>query len=163
FLAFGYVSPPHSMFAGIRKLAPASALIVENGRCEVRRYWRLDPRIDETASSGQWSERLRAELERAVRDQMVSDVPIGAFLSGGIDSSPVVAFMSRPTDQPVKTYSIGFRGSSGAALYNELPYARTVAETFRTEHREIIVQPDVAALLPQLVWHLDEPVSDAAF
>ena len=94
---------------------------------------------------------------------MVSDVPIGAFLSGGIDSSAVVAFMSRHSSQPVKTYSIGFQGSTGAQLYNELPYARQVAEQFGTDHHEIVVQPDVATLLPDLIWHMDEPIADAAF
>ena len=163
YLALGYVSEPQSMFEGIRKLPPGTALVVADGRYEERRYWRLDPAVDSTQTAERWTERLRAELERSVRDQMVSDVPIGAFLSGGIDSSCVVAFMSRHTSQPVKTYSIGFRGSSGAALYNELPYARTVAETFGTDHHEIIVQPDVASLLPQLIWHMDEPVADAAF
>lgn len=163
YLALGYVSEPQSMFAGIRKLAPGTALIAADGRCTERRYWKLDPSTDGSVSEEQWSEQIRAELERSVRDQMVSDVPIGAFLSGGIDSSCVVAFMSRHTRQPVKTYSIGFKGSSGAELYNELPYARTVAETFHTDHREIIVQPDVASLLPHLLWHMDEPVADAAF
>ena len=163
YLALGYVSEPQSLFAGIRKLAPGTALIATDGRCEERRYWRLDPEIDSSETPERWNERLRAELERSVRDQMVSDVPIGAFLSGGIDSSCVVAFMSRHTSQPVKTYSIGFRGSSGAALYNELPYARQVAEAFGTDHHEIVVQPDVASLLPQLIWHMDEPVADAAF
>ncbi len=94
---------------------------------------------------------------------MVSDVPIGAFLSGGIDSSAVVAFMSRHSPHPVKTYSIGFHGSTGAQLYNELPYARQVSEQFGTDHHEIVVQPDVATLLPQLIWHMDEPIADAAF
>ncbi len=106
---------------------------------------------------------MRAGLERSVKDQMVSDVPIGAFLSGGIDSSAVVAFMARHSSQPVKTYSIGFHGSTGAQLYNELPYARQVAEQFGTDHHEIVVQPDVATLLPELLWHMDEPIADAAF
>jgi asparagine synthase (glutamine-hydrolysing) len=163
YLAFGYVSAPQSMFAGIRKLAPGTALIVEDGRCREQRFYRLEPGIDSSETAAHWSERLRAEIERSVREQMVSDVPIGAFLSGGIDSSAVVAFMSRHTNRPVKTYSIGFKGSSGAALYNELPYARTVAQAFGTDHHEIIVQPDVASLLPQLIWHMDEPVADAAF
>jgi asparagine synthase (glutamine-hydrolysing) len=94
---------------------------------------------------------------------MVSDVPLGAFLSGGIDSSAVVAMMSRHSDRPVKTYSIGFGDVSGGRLYNELPYARQVARLFGTDHKEILVSPDVASLLPQLLWHLDEPVADAAF
>ncbi len=92
--------------------------------------------------------------------QMVSDVPIGAFLSGGIDSSAVVAFMARAQRQPVKTYAIGFDGGAAEAFYNELPYARQVASAFGTEHHEILVRPDVVALLPKLLWHMDEPIAD---
>jgi asparagine synthase (glutamine-hydrolysing) len=95
--------------------------------------------------------------------QMVSDVPIGAFLSGGIDSSAVVAFMSAHSDRPVKTYAIGFEGGGAEAYYNELPYAKRVAQLFKTEHHEIVVRPDVVSLLPQLLWHMDEPIADTAF
>src|SRR5512138_949085 len=163
YLAFGYVSAPNAIFSDLRKLPPGTALIAEQGRCNLRRYWRLPPQVDESVSAERWAEQVRAEMERAVRDQMVADVPIGAFLSGGLDSSSVVAFMSRHTDRPVKTYSIGFSGSTGAALYNELPFAQQMATAFGTDHHEIIVQPDVASLLPQLLWHLDEPIADAAF
>ena len=163
YFAVGYVCAPHSMFEGVRKMLPGEAMTIENGRVTTRRYWSLPAEVDEVRSESQWIEATRVEIERAVRDQMVSDVPIGAFLSGGVDSSSVVALMSRHTDHPVKTYSIGFKGSSGAELYNELPFARQVAETFKTDHREIIVQPDVAGLLPDLLWHLDEPIADAAF
>ncbi len=163
YLAVGYVAGPRSMFRGIDKLPPGSAIIAERGKFEVRRFWRLPEQVDESRSESDWIEAVRAGIERAVRAQMVSDVPLGAFLSGGIDSSAVVAAMARASDRPVKTYSIGFRGSSGAELYNELPFARAVAEQFGTQHREIIVQPDVIGLLPQLLWHMDEPVADAAF
>jgi asparagine synthase (glutamine-hydrolysing) len=95
--------------------------------------------------------------------QMVSDVPIGAFLSGGIDSSTVVGFMAAHSDQPIRTYAIGFKGTTADDYYNELPYARRVANIFRTEHHEIMVRPDVVALLPQLIWHMDEPMADTAF
>jgi len=88
-------------------------------------------------------------------------VPLGAFLSGGIDSSSIVAAMARMTDRPVKTYSIGFEGAD--RFYNELPYARIVADAFGTDHHEIIVRPDVGQLLPKLIWHLDEPIADSAF
>ncbi|MGH6928703.1 MAG: asparagine synthetase B family protein, partial [Dongiaceae bacterium] len=94
---------------------------------------------------------------------MVSDVPIGAFLSGGIDSSAVVACMASQSAQPIRTYAIGFEGGKADEFYNELPYARRVAELFHTEHHEIVVKPDVAALLPKLVWHMDEPIADTAF
>ena len=163
YLSVGYVCAPAALFEGMRKLEPGTALIAEDGRVRQHRHYRLPDAIDTTRSERQWVEAVRAELERAVRDQMVSDVPIGAFLSGGIDSSAVVAFMSRHSSQPVRTYSIGFQGSSGAGLYNELPYARQVAEQFGTDHHEIVVQPDVATLLPDLIWHMDEPIADAAF
>jgi asparagine synthase (glutamine-hydrolysing) len=94
---------------------------------------------------------------------MVSDVPIGAFLSGGVDSSAVVAFMAAATAQPVKTYAIGFGGGAAEAYYNELPYAREVARRFGTDHHEIVVRPDVVGLLPKLLWHMDEPIADTAF
>ena len=106
-------------------------------------------------------ERVREKLFESVRIRLVSDVPLGAFLSGGIDSSAVVAAMAKVTDQPVKTYSIGFEGED--SFYNELPYARIVARAFGTDHHEIVVRPDVAELLPKLIWYLDEPIADSAF
>jgi asparagine synthase (glutamine-hydrolysing) len=163
YLGLGYVAAPLSIFRGIRKLPPASMLIASGGKTEIHRYWSLPAALDESTTEEEWSERVRAELERAVAAQMVSDVPLGAFLSGGIDSSAVVAFMSRASAHPVRTYSIGFAGSSGSEYYNELPYAGRVARQFGTQHREIVVQPDVAELLPKLLWHLDEPMADAAF
>lgn len=163
YLTVGYVCAPSSMFAGIAKLPPGRMLVLERGRCETMRFWQIRPEVDRSLSEAEWAQMLRVEMNRAVCDQMVSDVPLGAFLSGGLDSSAVVAFMSAHASQPIKTYSIGFSGSSGAELYNELPHARRVAEAFGTDHREIVVQPDVASLLPMLVWHLDEPVCDSAF
>jgi asparagine synthase (glutamine-hydrolysing) len=163
YLALGYSTGEETLFAGICRLPPASTLSIEQGRAKVRRYWTLPLERDEQRSEAEWCELLRDELDRAVHAQMVSDVPLGAFLSGGIDSSAVVAMMARHSDHPVQTYSIGFDRSSGGALYNELPYAAEVAKQFGTRHREIIVTPDVAALLPRLLWHLDEPMADAAF
>src|SRR3546814_8342487 len=90
---------------------------------------------------------------------MVSDVPLGGFLSGGIDSSAIVAFMARHSDRPVKTYSIGFKGDAASEVYNELPYARIVAEQFGTDHHELVMRPEVPSLLRPLAWHLDEPVA----
>ena len=163
YLALGYVPAPQSMFRGIRKLLPATALVAEGARVEERRYWRVPSDIDRTPSEDEWVERVRARLEESVRMQMVSDVPIGAFLSGGVDSSAVVAFMSAHSDHPVKTYAIGFAGGGAETFYNELPYARQVAELFRTDHHEIVVRPDVVSLLPRLLWHMDEPIADTAF
>jgi asparagine synthase (glutamine-hydrolysing) len=163
YLNLGYVAAPHSIFRGVSKLMPASVLVVEEGRVEERRYWRVPGAVDRTLTESEWVERVRARLEESVRMQMVSDVPIGAFLSGGIDSSTVVGFMAAHSDRPVRTYAIGFEGTAADEYYNELPYARQVAKLFRTEHREIVVRPDVVSLLPTLLWHMDEPLSDTAF
>ena len=163
YLQLGYVPAPQSIFRGIRKLPPATLLVVENGRAGQRRYWRVPNDVDRSLTEAQWIERVRARMEQSVRMQMVSDVPLGAFLSGGVDSSGVVAFMARASADPIKTYAIGFGGSRADEYYNELPYARRVAELFGTAHREIVVKPDVVALLPRLLWHMDEPVSDTAF
>jgi asparagine synthase (glutamine-hydrolysing) len=163
YLSLGYSGNTHSLFKGIRKLPPASLLVCENGSFRIETYWQVPAEADHSLSLAQWVERLRATIEAAVVSEMVSDVPLGAFLSGGIDSSSIVAFMARNSEQPVKTYSIGFRGDAASDVYNELPYARQVAERFGTHHREIIVRPDVASLLPKLAWHMDEPVADSAF
>jgi asparagine synthase (glutamine-hydrolysing) len=163
YLHLGYVPAPHSLFKGIRKLPPATLLAVENGEIREWRYWRLPSRIDRVTSEAEWIARIGAGMEAAVLRQMVSDVPIGAFLSGGVDSSAVVAYMARHSDQPIRTYAIGFDGGEAERLYNELPYARQVATLLGTEHHEIVVKPDVVGLLPKLLWHMDEPVSDSAF
>jgi len=163
YLTLGYVPAPHSLVRGVKKLPPASLMIHEAGRSEIRRYWHLPAAVDASLSEDDWADAVLQGLEKAVVEQLVSDVPLGAFLSGGIDSSSVVALMAKHTSQPVKTYSIGFAADSGGQYYNELPYARQVAQLFKTDHREIVVKPDVSSLLPKLVWHLDEPVADAAF
>jgi asparagine synthase (glutamine-hydrolysing) len=159
----GYVPAPLSMFRGIAKLPPASLLVVEGGRTRIERYWRAPLEPDGGVSADEWVERVRAQLERSVRMQMVSDVPVGAFLSGGLDSSSVVALMCGADAAPVRTYSIGFAGSKADEFYSELPHARKVAQHYRTEHHEIMVRPDVATLLPRLLWHMDEPIADSAF
>jgi asparagine synthase (glutamine-hydrolysing) len=162
YLALGYAVAPQTMFKGVRKLPPASVLIWENGVARVQTYWSAPDRVLAGVSEREWSERVRAELERAVRDHMVSDVPIGAFLSGGVDSSAVVALMARESKQPVNTYSIGYGGPGAASYYNELAFASIVAKRYGTNHREILVAPKVATLLPKLLWHVEEPISDSA-
>lgn len=163
YLNLGYFAAPHSIFRGIGKLPPASLLIAEGARVEEHRYWRVPGAIERQVSEPDWIERVRARLDESVRMQMVSDVPIGAFLSGGIDSSTVVGFMAAHSSQPIRTYAIGFQGAAADEYYNELPYARRVAELFHTDHHEIVVRPDVVALLPRLLWHMDEPLTDTAF
>lgn len=165
YLSLGYVAAPYSLLNGVRKLPVASTLTIEldTKRIDVKRYWKIGPVVSEGVSEAEWIDRLLATLERAVVDQMVSDVPLGAFLSGGIDSSSIVGFMAKNSDRPVKTYAIGFDTGSAGSYYNELPFAKQVAERFGTEHKEIVVRPNVVELLPKLLWHMDEPIADSAF
>lgn len=162
YLALGYAVAPRTLFAGVSKLPPGTMLVSEGGSLRVFRYWEPPRDVDRSRSSEEWTERVAAELDRAVASHLVSDVPLGAFLSGGIDSSAVVSLMARHSDGALNTYSIGYRGSAVADYYNELPFARLVADQLGSRHREIAVQPDVARLLPKLLWHLEEPISDSA-
>jgi len=160
YLTWGYVPSPATIFAGIRKLPPASYLLFSprTGKLSVTRYW--DVRFVEGAprSDAEWIEELRAVLADSVRCHMVADVPVGAFLSGGVDSSSVVALMSRASARPVRTFSVGFRERD----YDELEYAALVAARHRTDHREFVVEPDALAILPRLAWQFDEPFADAS-
>ncbi len=163
YLALGYTPAPYSMFHGIRKLAPASMLVCERGRMTVERFWTPSRHVDGSVSEQEWTETLLRTMDQAVDSQMISDVPLGAFLSGGIDSSTIVALMARRSSRPIKTYSIGFETTGVGSYYNELPWARKVAKLYGTDHHEIVVKPDVSTLLPRLLWHMDEPIADAAF
>ena len=158
YLTYGYVPGSGSAFLGVRKLPPGHYLTWRDGRTEVVRYWRLRRDQKQERPEEEWCQEILARLEEAVRLRMISDVPLGAFLSGGIDSSAVVALMSRAGAGPVKTFSIGFEEPE----YNELKYARQVAERFGTEHHELVVRPDAVAILPKLAWHYDEPFADSS-
>ncbi|MDH4053923.1 MAG: asparagine synthase (glutamine-hydrolyzing) [Gammaproteobacteria bacterium] len=162
YLALGYVPAPHTLLKGIEKFPAATILVADRSATRSRQYWKLPEQPSFSQEPVDWAERIRDTMERSVVSQMVSDVPLGAFLSGGLDSSAVVAFMARNSSRPVRTYSIGFDSGTGGGYYNELPFARQVAEQFGTDHREIIVRPDVSRLLPELLWFMDEPVADAA-
>lgn len=155
FLTFEYIAAPKSIFRKIRKLRPGHYLIYENGDVSVHRYWALEPEEKHWTES-EASERLRELMADSVRLRLVSDVPLGAFLSGGIDSTIVVSQMARLTDRPVKTFSIGFRESS----YNELTYARAVANKYETDHHEFTIEADALELTEKLTRHLDEPFGD---
>ena len=157
YLTFGYVPSPGSAFQGIRHLPPAHLLVWRDGLVEVSRYWCLRRDQAPAQSEPAWCEEALARLEEAVRIRLVSDVPLGAFLSGGVDSSAIVAMMSRAPG-PTKTFSIGF----GEPEYDELAAARVVAERFGTEHHELVVRPDAAGILPVLAWHYDEPFADSS-
>ena len=158
YLTFGYVPSPRSAFRGIRKLPPAHRLLVEDGRVRTERYWELRYGPKLALDEEEASERLLANLRDAVRLRMISDVPLGAFLSGGVDSSTIVALMAEASSRPVKTFSIGFEDET----YNELPYARSVAERYGTDHHEFIVKPNAIDVLPDLVWHYNEPYGDSS-
>lgn len=160
YCALGYVPAPLTMFQGITKLLPGQMLVLENGQVTLSSYWDLSFAQTEEHTEEEWVELLREKLLECVRTQLVSDVPLGAFLSGGLDSSAIVAAMAQNTGRPVNTYSIGFAGPD--QFYDELPFARVVAKAYSTNHHEIVVRPDVCRLLPELVWHMDEPVADSA-
>ncbi|HEY8131147.1 MAG TPA: asparagine synthase (glutamine-hydrolyzing) [Thermoanaerobaculia bacterium] len=148
-----------SIIRGIHKLEPAHVLTIgPNTSMHLSRYWDVQFEPNRQATEQELVEELREKVDECVRIHMISDVPVGAFLSGGIDSSSVVAHMVRHTDRPVKTFAIGFN----EAAFNELPYARAVAQHFSTDHHERVVGPDVVGLLQQIAWHLDEPFGDAS-
>jgi asparagine synthase (glutamine-hydrolysing) len=159
YLVFHYVPCPRTIFGAVRKLPPASYLLLEEGRGEpeIRRYWdlRFDP---QERREEEWIEGLRWHLQDAVRSHMVSDVPVGAFLSGGVDSGSVVALMAQASTSPIRTFSIGFDEAS----FDELAYARAVAQRYGTDHCEFVVKPDALEVMPQLAWQLDEPFADAS-
>jgi asparagine synthase (glutamine-hydrolysing) len=158
YLTFGYVPSPGSAFQGFRRLPPGHYLTCRDGHVQVARYWRLRRDRKSERSEEEWCREVLARLEKAVRLRMISDVPLGAFLSGGIDSSAVVALMSRISSGRVKTFSVGFEEPE----YDELQHARVVAQRFGTEHHELVVRPDAVAILPKLAWHYDEPFGDSS-
>ena len=158
YLRYQYVPDPYSAFKGFHKLPPGHRMTIErDGTRRVERYWRLSYADKLSFSDPREAQELvRAKLLEATRIRLRSDVPLGAFLSGGVDSSAVVAAMAHTSDAQVRTFSIGF----DVGGYDEREYARQVADLFATEHEELVVEPDVAELLPRLVWHYGEPFAD---
>jgi len=160
YLTFHYVPAPRTILTAVRKLPPASTLVLslDGGEPVVSRYWSLRFVPDVRVTEREWVERLRAELTDAVRCHMISDVPIGAFLSGGMDSSTVVALMAQASGTPIRTFSIGF----DEADFDELRFARQVATRYGTDHYELVVKPNALEVLPKLAWHFDEPFADSS-
>ena len=164
FLTFEYVSGEQTLFDGIHRLLPGHILTYKDGKLSVRKYWDLDPPENRRVRSPvprnflrmKYGEQLRELIEESVKMHLRSDVPVGVFLSGGMDSSTVAAFASEVSTQPITTFSVGFRDPS----YNELPYARVVARRFGTRHHEFVLEPRVLELTLQLVRCLDEPLAD---
>ena len=163
FLSLKYVPAPQTMFEGIRALPPGCLLVCDANGVQIRRYWDLsfanhrNGHVREEA----YAEQLEALLRESVELHLISDVPFGAFLSGGVDSSTIVALMSQFLSRPVKTYSVGFDGTGEE--FSELPYARLVAKKFQTDHHEVLIRP--AHLIEQaekVAWHLDQPLAEHA-
>jgi len=168
YLTFGNVPAPHTLFAGIKKLPPAHRLICDRlGNITIERFWSAVPDAGSPwpshVSEAEAVAQVRALLEAAVKKRLMADVPVGAFLSGGVDSSANVALMSRLMNRALQTYSVGFEGFGPAENFHDLPFARLVAKRFGCDHHEISVTADECRdYLPELVYQQDEPIGDPA-
>jgi asparagine synthase (glutamine-hydrolysing) len=159
YLTFGYVPEEFCIFKDVHKLAPGHFLLFKNGELTTRQYWDFDySENHEIKSEAEYIEILREKIREAVRVRLISEVPLGAFLSGGVDSSSIVAMMAQLSETPVKTFSIGFNEDT----FNELKFARLAAKHFNTEHHEFIVTPDLVEIVDDLVRHFDEPFADSS-
>ena len=158
YLSFGCVPAPATILQGVAQIPPAHYLVWERGQVRLTEYWDVPsaPPIERTER--QALEEFSSVFTEAVRIRLISDVPLGAFLSGGVDSTAVVEAMARLSDRPVRTTAVGF----SERRWNELPHARTVAAALRTDHHEVLVEPHAAEIMPRLVWHLDEPFADSS-
>jgi asparagine synthase (glutamine-hydrolysing) len=157
YLALQYVPGARTALRGVNKLPPGHLLVAEGESVQVERYWQPQP-AEPSRTDEEWLERVRDTVGDAVRKRLVADVPLGALLSGGIDSSIVVALMAQASSQPVRTFTVGFSD----ARYDERPYARAVAERYATVHEELELREDVAGTLPRLAAAYDEPLGDEA-
>ena len=162
YLSLGYTLTPKTIIKNIHKLPPGSWFLWKDGQFRIQRYWNLENQIQDESlqfsSIDEAAEKLHAELNRAVEAQLVSDVPVGAFLSGGIDSSTIVEKMGSKYSQRIKTFSVGFQEKS----YSELDYARLTANHLKTDHFEKVFNENINSLLPQIAWFFDEPFSDTS-
>lgn len=157
YLALQYVPGERTGLRGIERLAPASILVADANGERVERYWEPQPHVEQLTDE-LWLERVRDEVTAAVRARLASDVPLGALLSGGIDSAVVVALMASATHEPVRTFTVGFADTR----YDERAFARAVTQRYSTQHEEIVLEPDAAATLPRLAEAFDEPLGDEA-
>jgi asparagine synthase (glutamine-hydrolysing) len=158
YLTYQYVPHPQTIYRGICKLPPAHVAVYREGRLDVRCYWQPDFQVEEDRPAEDYARELRELMTSSVEMRLESDVPLGAFLSGGTDSTIVVGLMQQLSKQPVRTFSIGFP----VAEYDETRYARIVAERLGTVHQEFRVEPNAVEVLPKLVWHYDEPFADSS-
>jgi asparagine synthase (glutamine-hydrolysing) len=158
YFSFGYIPAPKTIYRSVRKLQPGHYLVASRTGVKEERYWDISFAKVESKTEEEWCEILRHELCEATRIRLMSEVPLGAFLSGGVDSSAVVANMSRLLQRPVETCSIGFN----EADYDEADYARGVANFLHTQHHEQVVEPHALEIMDKLVWHYDEPFADSS-
>jgi len=158
YLTYGYVPAPKTGIKNIWKLEPAHYIIVrDDGRMEKKQYWDIDFDKKTDLNENEWMERVTQKLKECVKIRLLSDVPLGAHLSGGVDSSLIAAFMAEQSIAPIKTYSVGF-----GLPTDELKYARLVADRYHTDHHELIVNPDASSIIPKLVYHYEEPFADTS-
>lgn len=159
FFTLGYINDPHSIYRAVKKLPPGTvAILEENRELQIRKYWQLPNRIDPQISYSDATEKMQALLSDAIKIRMISDVPLGAFLSGGLDSSIVVSEMAKYSDRPIKTFFVDFDEDS----HSEREYARCVAKRYATDHHELVAKPSAMELLDNLVHFFDEPFADAS-
>jgi len=158
YLSVGYVPHPRTIYRDVFKLPPAHYAVYEQGHLRLERYWSLDDVQEDPLTEAEYCERLRYELLEATRIRMVSDVPLGAFLSGGVDSTIIVGLMQKLAQRPTKTFSISF----SVKEYDESQFARQAAAHLGTEHHEFLVEDNCLGVLPDLIWHFDEPFADSS-
>ena len=158
YFSLGYIAAPKTIYRSVRKVLPGHYLVATAGAIRESEYWDISFATTENRTEEEWCERLRHELREATRVRLMSDVPLGAFLSGGVDSSAVVAMMSQLLKRPVTTCSIGFQEQE----YNEIDFARQIARQFGADHYEHVVRPDAIETVNKLIWHYDEPFADSS-
>jgi asparagine synthase (glutamine-hydrolysing) len=159
YFSLGYVPSPLTIFSDISKLRPAHYLLYQDGRVNIEQYWDVQyGQNGNPRSEDDYIDELEEILQKAIKRRLISDVPLGAFLSGGLDSSAVVALMSKISNEPVKTFTIGFSEQT----YSEVNDAKCVADKFHTDHQEFTVETNAIELLPKLIWHFDEPFADSS-
>jgi asparagine synthase (glutamine-hydrolysing) len=159
YLTFGYIPDSSTIYEEIRQIPPGAMMIWEEGRGIIKPYWSLPATPPSLRTPEEWKEALRHHIEEAVQLHLVSDVPVGVFLSGGIDSSGILGLVARQAKTPIKTFSVGFEGAS---FFDERPYAKMVADRYRTEHHEFVVRPDVRKIFPDLIEAFDQPFADSS-
>jgi len=159
FLTYQYIPSPETIWKNVRRLEPASFLVLnKDAALKEERYWNVNFLNKTELGFDDAKEKLRILVKDAVRSRMISDVPLGAFLSGGIDSTIITALMSGLSSKPVKTFTVGFEEKE----FCEADAARATAERFKTEHHELVVKPDYMDILPKIVWHYDQPYADSS-